>query len=164
MKFMLNSGLDESHEEGTSYYNISEIALAVDTVRSLLSASALDSSLDIKPSEIAVMSPFREQVKRLRTAFRAAGYRSVNVGPIESYQVMQLRCLHTYTLAYHPKANPGLGRRIPALHHLHDARAPAVPGRRLRHGQRPRVREPPDERGADTGQARRHRHRQPMDS
>lgn len=97
VKLILNSGLDESHEEAISFYNLREIKLAVETVQSLLSPDFWPedengkNTVPITPHQIAVMSPFREQVKRLRKAFRAADLNKVNVGPVEAYQGAEYR-------------------------------------------------------------------------
>ncbi|KAI5795123.1 P-loop containing nucleoside triphosphate hydrolase protein [Geopyxis carbonaria] len=96
VKFILNSGLDESHEEGLSFYNLRELDLAVDTVRSLLSASSWTKEngydeVPITQEQIAVMSPYREQVRRLRRELRTEGFRKVNVGPVEAYQGSEYR-------------------------------------------------------------------------
>ena len=97
VRLILNSGLDESHEEAISFYNLREIKLAVETVQSLLSPDSWPADKDgnktvpIAPYEIAVMSPFREQVKRLRATLRAAGFGRVNVGPVEAYQGAEYR-------------------------------------------------------------------------
>lgn len=92
VKLIFNSGLDESHEEAISFYNLREVKLAVETVQSLLSPKSWPADEDGKVAvpllshQIAVMSPFREQVKRLRKALRALDLNKVNVGPVEAYQ------------------------------------------------------------------------------
>lgn len=96
MKFILNSGHDESYEEAVSFYNPREVQIAVKAVQSLLSPSSWPSGKDgakvpILENEIAVMSPFREQVKRLRKALRIVSYKGVNVGPAEAYQGSEYR-------------------------------------------------------------------------
>jgi len=96
VKFILNSGHDESHEEMVSFYNNREIELAVKCVQNLLSPDSWPfpgkkSNVPIAANEIAVMTPFREQVKRLRLALRSVGLRSVNVGPVEAYQGSEYR-------------------------------------------------------------------------
>jgi helicase MOV-10 len=96
VKFILNSGHDESYEEMVSFYNNREIELAVKCVQNLLSPDSWPFpkkklNVPIAANEIAVMAPFREQVKRLRNALRSAGLRSVNVGPVEAYQGSEYR-------------------------------------------------------------------------
>lgn len=82
VKFCLNGGQDEWHEEGVSFYNLREIQIVCNIAKNLV-ASGL-----IEPREIAVMAQFREQIKRLRKALRSPTYglRDVNVGPIEIFQ------------------------------------------------------------------------------
>jgi helicase MOV-10 len=97
VKLILNAGHDESHEEGISFYNLREVQLAVNVVQSLLSPGSWPKDADggtrvpINQNEIAVMSPFREQVKRLRKALRTSSLKQVNVGPIEAYQGAEYR-------------------------------------------------------------------------
>lgn len=100
IKFIGHDGHDESHEEGISFYNLREVELAVKTVQSLLSPDSWPVRPDgqegkaeepLAQGEIAVMSPFREQVKRLRKAFRMASLKHVNVGPVEAYQGSEYR-------------------------------------------------------------------------
>lgn len=82
IKFCLNGGQDEWHEEGVSFYNLREIKIACNIAKDLV-ASGL-----IQPHEIAIMAQFREQIKRLRRALRSSTYnlRDVNVGAVEIYQ------------------------------------------------------------------------------
>lgn len=80
--FMCNGGQDELHEEGVSFYNLREVTIACKTAQRLVDGGHL------KPHEIAIMSPFREQVRRLRNTLRGPPFklRGVNVGPLEAYQ------------------------------------------------------------------------------
>lgn len=80
--FLANGGQDEPHEEGVSFYNPREVAMACKTARRFV-----DSGL-LQPHEIAIMSPFWEQVRRIRAALRGSPYnlRGINVGPLEVYQ------------------------------------------------------------------------------
>lgn len=82
IKFCLNGGQDEWHEEGVSFYNLREIQIACNIAKDLVGSGL------IEPYEIAIMAQFREQIKRLRKALRSPSYglRDVNVGPIEIYQ------------------------------------------------------------------------------
>lgn len=82
VKFCLNGGMDEWHEEGVSFYNIREIKIACNIAKDLVSSGL------VAPHEVAIMAQFREQIRRLRRALRSPAYnlRDVNVGPIESYQ------------------------------------------------------------------------------
>ena len=80
--FKANGGPDEAQEDGASFYNLREMHMACRTAQSLVTSGLL------QPHEIAIMSPFWEQVRRIRNNLRTPGYklRSVNVGPIEVYQ------------------------------------------------------------------------------
>jgi len=82
VKFCLNGGMDEWHEEGVSFYNLREIKIACNIAKDLVSSGL------VAPHEVAIMAQFREQIRRLRRALRSPVYnlRDVNVGPIESYQ------------------------------------------------------------------------------
>ncbi|KAF8538528.1 P-loop containing nucleoside triphosphate hydrolase protein [Trichophaea hybrida] len=99
VKFILNSGHDESYEEAISFYNLREVQIAVKAVQSLLSPGSWPTGKDgekikmgpIQQNEIAVMSPFREQVKRLRKAMSTPPCKGVNIGPIEAYQGSEFR-------------------------------------------------------------------------
>lgn len=88
IKLIFNAGLDESHEEGISYYNLQELRVASNIVQSLLRPSSWGKSnaSPLKQAEICVMSPYREQIKRLRKTLRAVGLKHVNVGPVEAFQ------------------------------------------------------------------------------
>lgn len=88
---------EEWVDEGVSWWNEGEVRKIVELCRSLIgpmdrlpSKNKLRSPQNgepiVKPSEIAVISPFREQVWRLRVALRAAGLGDVAVGPVEAYQ------------------------------------------------------------------------------
>lgn len=52
-----------------------------------------DKALALKPEEIGVISPWREQVWKLRDALRKIGQWKVNVGHIEAYQGAEYRCI-----------------------------------------------------------------------
>lgn len=85
----------ESHALGASLpdsdnlLQTAEIEQVVDTVLDLLS----DKALALKPEEIGVISPWREQVWRLRDALRKIGQWKVNVGHVEAYQGAEYRCI-----------------------------------------------------------------------
>ncbi|KAK9370282.1 P-loop containing nucleoside triphosphate hydrolase protein [Lipomyces kononenkoae] len=78
--FIENKGPDEMVEEGVSWFNIDEINLCFAVVKDLV-----DRNL-VRPFEIAIAVPFREQIRRIRRKLRQERLRDVNVGPIESYQ------------------------------------------------------------------------------
>ncbi|KAK9468616.1 P-loop containing nucleoside triphosphate hydrolase protein [Lipomyces arxii] len=80
MLFIENKGIDEMVEDGVSWYNNDELKLVCDIAKELV-----DQQL-VKPFEIAIAVPFREQIRRIRNRLRAQHLRAVNVGPVESYQ------------------------------------------------------------------------------
>lgn len=76
-------------DEGASYYNLAEIDIVLKTVDGLLG----DKELSIQQKEIGVISPWREQVWRLRDALRARGMWNVNVGHVEAFQGAEYRAI-----------------------------------------------------------------------
>lgn len=68
--------------QGATWFNTGELERVVKIVLSLLNEAA-SSSPPLSAGEIAVMAPWREQVWRLREAFRNKGLRDVDVGTIE---------------------------------------------------------------------------------
>jgi hypothetical protein len=89
---------EEWVDEGVSWWNEGEVQKIVELCRSLVGPMGGATSTSnyaqspnngqsiVKPTEIAVISPFREQVWRLRVALRAVGLGDVAVGPVEAYQ------------------------------------------------------------------------------
>ncbi|KAK9385593.1 P-loop containing nucleoside triphosphate hydrolase protein [Lipomyces mesembrius] len=80
MLFIENKGPDEMVEEGISWFNADEISLCCSVAKHLV-----DRNL-VRPFEIAIAVPFREQIRRIRHKLRQQRLRDVNVGPVESYQ------------------------------------------------------------------------------
>jgi hypothetical protein len=73
---------DEWVDEGASFYNTEEIEKVIELCRSLTSkGTGLVSAKDI-----AVITPYREQVWRIRLKLRKAGLGSISVGNVEVYQ------------------------------------------------------------------------------
>jgi helicase MOV-10 len=74
-------------------FNAGEVVLAQSLVASLLIPNHLlgPTSPILRAHEITVISPFRAQVNHLRIAFRAAGLRGVNIGPLEAFQGLESR-------------------------------------------------------------------------
>lgn len=73
-----SEGQEEMYEEGASWYNQREVGYVLHIVESLCQQGAVHGN--VHPSEISVISPFREQVWRIRLALRAADFYDVNVG------------------------------------------------------------------------------------
>lgn len=75
-------GREDAVLEGSSWYNTVELQNVIAIVRDLTglrgSASGLPEA--VKPSEISIISPFREQVWKIRIALRRLGLGNVNVG------------------------------------------------------------------------------------
>ncbi|BGP46894.1 hypothetical protein JCM10450v2_002745 [Rhodotorula kratochvilovae] len=81
------SGDDLEIDEGASFYNDAEVA----QVRALILALVRpppDKAQHgtVQPKEISVISPFREQVWRIRLALRSVGLGEVDVGNVEALQ------------------------------------------------------------------------------
>jgi superfamily I DNA and/or RNA helicase len=68
-------------DEGASWYNLGEIDEVVRTIVTLQRDRP-----DILAKDIAVITPWREQVWRIRTRLRSIGLHGVDVGHVESYQ------------------------------------------------------------------------------
>ncbi|KAK9460409.1 P-loop containing nucleoside triphosphate hydrolase protein [Lipomyces oligophaga] len=85
MLFIENRDLDEMVEDGISWYNTTEIDHCQAVVRSLIEQCS------VRPADIAIAIPFREQIRRVRNRLRKIGLRDVNVGPVESYQGAEFR-------------------------------------------------------------------------
>lgn len=71
----------------TTWYNETEIRLIVQKVQQLLHTK----QTMIQARDIAVLAPFREQVKRLRLALRKVNLSAVGVGTVEDYQGAESR-------------------------------------------------------------------------
>lgn len=72
---------DMTADDGASWYNEGEINMVVDTILNLQCERP-----EIQAKEIAVITPWREQVWRIRARLRSIGLHGVDVGHVESYQ------------------------------------------------------------------------------
>lgn len=75
----VEDGQEELFEE-TSWFNLQEVEIVVDLVKSLIQDGRQKSFGAVQPGEISIISPMREQVWRIRLALRQLGYGDVNVG------------------------------------------------------------------------------------
>lgn len=66
-------GFDEPIDEGASFYNDAEIDLVCSMIEDLIKGEENGTVYKLKASEISVISPFREQVWRIRLKLRSAG-------------------------------------------------------------------------------------------
>ncbi|EME46334.1 hypothetical protein DOTSEDRAFT_127228 [Dothistroma septosporum NZE10] len=76
---------DEIERDGGGWYNIGEADLALTMAKSLLNEQLL------VQREICIMSPFRAQVKTLRTKARQQDLWDLNIGPLEAFQGLESR-------------------------------------------------------------------------
>ncbi|KAJ7057940.1 P-loop containing nucleoside triphosphate hydrolase protein [Mycena amicta] len=88
--FIASDSKEECIDERASWYNSGEIKRTVDTITALL-AEGESSTPPLRAAEIGVMSPFREQVWKIRERLRKAGLSAVDVGRIEDYQGREMR-------------------------------------------------------------------------
>lgn len=88
MLFLGIDGVDEPQDEGASYFNVDEVAMVVGLVENLVTGRSKVNAQhgDLRAKEISVISPFREQVWRIRLALRAVGLSDVDVGNVEALQ------------------------------------------------------------------------------
>jgi len=100
---------DMTVDEGASWYNEGEINQVVETILSLQRDRP-----DIQAKEIAVITPWREQVWRIRAKLRSIGLHGVDVGHVESYQgaefkVTILSCVRSRHRFIAADRNAGVG-------------------------------------------------------
>ena len=72
MLFSNTSGEDFEVEEGSSFFNPSEINLIVSLIEDLVRDGEERGHGKVRAKDISVISPFREQVWRIRLALRKA--------------------------------------------------------------------------------------------
>ncbi|KAK4050123.1 hypothetical protein OIV83_003694 [Microbotryomycetes sp. JL201] len=78
------AGEDLPIDEGASFYNEAEVHFVTSYILQLVGSSTAHGPL--KASEVSVISPFREQVWRIRLALRSMGLHDVDVGNVEALQ------------------------------------------------------------------------------
>lgn len=80
-------GLDLEIDEGASFFNDAEVAQVRAHILALVRPPVDQAQHGtVAPKEISVISPFREQVWRIRLALRAVGLGEVDVGNVEALQ------------------------------------------------------------------------------
>lgn len=72
-----------SYQKST-WFNKGEIEATVDIVKSLM-RDAASCAPPLRPSEISIMAPWREQVWKLRERLREENLNAVDVGSVEVY-------------------------------------------------------------------------------
>ncbi|KAI8851245.1 P-loop containing nucleoside triphosphate hydrolase protein [Chytridium lagenaria] len=73
-------------DEGASWWNAIEAAKVLELIESILRHG-------VSLKDFGIISPFREQVKRLRKLMRARGLGGIDVGTVEDYQGMERKII-----------------------------------------------------------------------
>ncbi|SGY48952.1 BQ5605_C001g00719 [Microbotryum silenes-dioicae] len=79
-------GRDEPIDEGASFYNQEEVDQVVFYITALVRSDANSDHGPVHAREISVISPYREQVWKIRLALRSLGLHDVDVGNVEALQ------------------------------------------------------------------------------
>lgn len=79
--FVNNDSPDEWTDEGVSWWNQGEASKIVEICQDLLNHNQ-----SLQPEDISVISPFREQVWKVRIMLRRVDLAGVRVGPVEAFQ------------------------------------------------------------------------------
>ncbi|KAJ4295426.1 hypothetical protein N0V90_007438 [Kalmusia sp. IMI 367209] len=85
--FIPHAWVEDIERDGGGWYNVGEAQLACDTAAHLIRYDG------VAQSDIAIISPFAAQVKRLRAVMRSPdyGFWDVNIGPLEAFQGLEKR-------------------------------------------------------------------------
>ncbi|KAF2449384.1 P-loop containing nucleoside triphosphate hydrolase protein, partial [Karstenula rhodostoma CBS 690.94] len=85
--FVPHAYVEEIERDNGGWYNAEEARMACDFAAHLIRHDA------VAQSDIAIISPFAAQVKRIRSVIRAApyGFWDVNIGPLEAFQGLEKR-------------------------------------------------------------------------
>jgi hypothetical protein len=113
------SGHDLEVDDGASFYNDAEVQAVKEHVVALVRPQGADNERIgvVKPKEISVIAPFREQVWRIRLALRAVGLGEVDVGNVEALQGAE-KCVFSSSFPpFCPRTNSPI-RSQPSRHHL----------------------------------------------
>lgn len=84
---------DDADSDATSWYNEGEVQAILHAIQSLAARAP-----SLRPEDIAVIAPFRQQVLRLRRALREQNLAGVNVGVVENYQGAEFRAVFVSTV------------------------------------------------------------------
>ncbi|GAA6058655.1 hypothetical protein JCM10212_004066 [Sporobolomyces blumeae] len=118
-------GEDFEIDEGSSFHNPSELAIVVRWIVDLVQGTGSDTlragegrgtGVKVQAKEISVISPFREQVWRIRLALRRKGLGEVDVGNVEALQgaenrvviISPVRSVHARWIEHDRQTNRGL--------------------------------------------------------
>lgn len=86
--FTCNGGIDDCEDlrasSGAGWFNVREAHLAIRYAKDLLASGLMHNQADI-----CIMSPFRAQVRILRTTARDLGLWGLNIGPMEAFQGLE---------------------------------------------------------------------------
>ncbi|XP_028391336.1 uncharacterized protein LOC114516141 isoform X3 [Dendronephthya gigantea] len=93
LSFYTAQGVDKQDEEGLSYYNDAEVAEVVARVEDLIFLWPKNWK-----KNIGVLTPYRDQVKRIRDALRKKGLGYVDVETVENVQGKEFRALFISTV------------------------------------------------------------------
>lgn len=96
---------DEWVDEGASFYNTEEIDRVVELCQSLTGWESRKKSVNgfVAAKDIAVITPYREQVWRIRLKLRKKGLSAVSVGNVEVYQGAEHRVTIISTVRTSPR-------------------------------------------------------------
>jgi len=82
LKFIGTDSAEKSTDERASWFNMGQISIVVDTIKSLLDDPRA-SDPPLRPEQIGIMAPWRKQVWTLRKRLRNEGLSAVDVGTVE---------------------------------------------------------------------------------
>jgi superfamily I DNA and/or RNA helicase len=82
LKFIGTDAVELSNDDRASWFNPGQINIVVEVIKSLLENPRLCDP-PLRPGEIAVMAPWRQQVWAMRKRLRDEKYGAVDVGTVE---------------------------------------------------------------------------------
>ncbi|EAU87611.2 helicase MOV-10 [Coprinopsis cinerea okayama7 len=113
LKFIGHEHPEATNDERATWYNKGEIRKVVDTIKSMLADNLLCTP-PLRPADIGVMAPWREQVWKLREELRKEKLHAVDVGTVEDFQgresrVVIISCVRSNPRFLEEDAKRGLG-------------------------------------------------------